>query len=185
MFSLEASTRGNVIDKLRARAAAWSGAKVSRKIVVPPELSWWYWQEYGTATRRVPNPGPPFDIKPVDKKVLAFPSDGGFVFKSSVDDHPGINPQYIVRDSLEEIKKKASSELREVVGKGGLDTPTVVGEALERALEFGIEKIAERMDERIPGSRPPEGEWGGGRLKGDTASAVFRQGARVVSGEEE
>lgn len=37
-------------QQLQSMQARFSGKRISAKLTVPPEMMWWYWQEFGTAS---------------------------------------------------------------------------------------------------------------------------------------
>src|SRR5258708_34885785 len=87
---------------------------VAYKIVVPEDLKWWYWLEFGTAGRQ--DADAPFksahsdtySIDPVNAKMLAIPDakspngPDGIRFTFHVD-HPGIRPRLIYRGVRQDI----------------------------------------------------------------------------------
>ena len=134
---------------------------VAYKIVVPEDLKWWYWLEFGTAGRQ--DSEAPFKsehsgtypIDPVNAKMLRIPnathpsaSDGSrFLFHV---DHPGIRPRLIYRGVRDEIisyaKKVIGGCLQEGVQVASLDLAL-----RNESMPFALTRMGERLAEQAPG----------------------------------
>jgi len=97
------------LRELVKRQIEFKSAKpVAYKIVVPEDLKWWYWLEFGTAGRqdadapyKTSHSGT-YSIDPVNAKALHFEVGGKSRFAVHVD-HPGIRPRLIYRSVRTEI----------------------------------------------------------------------------------
>ncbi len=177
MIPLTASFSGSFLRQIEARATKWRGTKIAVRIKVPPELSWWYWQEFGTATRGDAGraSGKPYDILPVNAKALSFPGpNGDRILTGSVRDHPGIKPRRLVESIRPEIRAQLLSKAHEAFKAGAGDQPALLKEAMFSGTEQAKTQIVESIADKLPGTRAD------GRLHGGTAASAFEAAAQVV-----
>lgn len=182
---MNVTTRGLFREQIRKRQQAWSQAKVSARITVPDELSWWYWNEFGTASKADPGrgSGAPYPIEPVNGKALVFQGRAGTVITSRVDAHPGVRPSRSVAESRQQIDQVMRDAVAKAIAQSA-DKPELVQEALQSAARQAVEIIGEAMNRNLQPSRDGDSEFpnqagrlgGGGRRAGD----VFVQNAQIV-----
>lgn len=168
-----------VKQKLEQRLADWQSANLRARVTVPPELKWWYWNEFGTASRGDTERGASgnfYPIDPVNKKLLSFPTEEGQVVALHVD-HPGIHPHRFVLNSLPGIMDFARINVRTAFIRSGGDVEAVRIQLMEVVMPEAITEIARFMFFALPGTRM--GEYSG--LNGQVASDVFEREAKIVN----
>jgi hypothetical protein len=107
MFTVQST---KFLPNLRGMRERFKGInQFSYKIVVPPEMIWWYWQEFGTAlyAERGTKPGNEvgYDVTPINKGALKFYDRGAGDFRIAAKTFVyGIPPHHMVTDSLPEIE---------------------------------------------------------------------------------
>lgn len=172
MIPLSVSSGGQLIAALRDRYSKWSGLRASARLTVPPELSWWHHQEFGTA---------PYPIDPITGEALAFPQGGQTVIREHVD-HPGLKPKRMVTQVLPDIENKTSENVNRALAEGGIDDPEMVRAAVIQSVRDAKELIVQSIAQNLPGTRPanPDYPKQGGKLEGRTAAEVFEAEAVVV-----
>lgn len=163
--------------RIADRKSEWAKVnKLAGRISVPPELQWWYWQEFGTATRGDPgrSSGTTYSIKPVEASVLKFPWHGDTFYREQILAHPGIPSHHFVTKSLHDILLIAAINLEHSFREKGYWSADAVRESLLRkTLPDAIDRITLEMEKELPGVRED------GKLKGATASQMFREKAFV------
>lgn len=174
MFTVKSK---NFLKELRRRRRAF-GARISGRITVPPELSWWYYQEFGTATLSELHPSKRwYRIDPVNAKVLSWPDPnepGGRTFREFTF-HPGVRPRAIVRQVLSQIRNGAAQDLEASMLSGGFRPEIVKQRLLDKTMVEALKAIVRSMAVELPGTRPD-----GGKLEGQSAADVFESGAQIV-----
>ena len=184
-------------DEFQKRLKDFSGQTAKATLVVGPEADFWYYQEYGTATRRDAAAGGPtaaYTIKPVTPgvKSLRFPDfegkyegldhdEAGYAYADKIPSsrsregvsHPGVFPQAFVRDSIPEIMSQISDLLKTALRASGITFAAMRDVIHGPALRIAKDLITEKMSERLRGTRLD------GRLQNSTASDVFHSSARV------
>ena len=147
----------------RLESIAGGPRVMSGLLHVPPELAWWYWQEFGTAG--------PYDIDPVNAKVLSWPTPEGRAIAHHVK-HPGIKPRRFVTDSLPEIRQKMAQDFMAVFTTFN---PELYKQALlTSTLPEAKKIIVSAIEDRLPGTRID------GKLAGDTAANTFDSAATIT-----
>jgi hypothetical protein len=134
---------------------------VAYKIVVPEDLKWWYWLEFGTAGRqdadaphKTTHSGT-YPIDPVNAKMLRIPdardpssSDGArFLFHV---DHPGIRPRLIYRGVRAEILDFAKQVIAGSLA-GGVRVASFEFVLRDQIMPFALKRMGERLEEQAPG----------------------------------
>ncbi len=168
-------------EAMRERAESFRGTRISARLRVKPEAGFWYFLEYGTATRSDgqgpfgASPGTNYDIDPVNKKVLHWGPYGAGTFASHVS-HPGIRPHPFVRQSLTEIVQKVGSDVSEFLSNGGDLTPQALQQMLiNTGMEDAKTILVNSLAQLAPGTQE------NGKLLGETAASVFGDGAVIVA----
>jgi hypothetical protein len=173
---IQGKIQGQFTKKLQTLVNKYQSKKVvGYRIEVPPELIWWYYQEYGTAVRGEPGKasGVPYDIKPVIAKALRIPQgNGSFSFVREIKDHPGIPARYSVKKILPELEKYCKEQFAK---PGIIDDPKFLAKTSKECAEFAIKLIAESLDRNLDGIRRIDG-----KLEGDYPGEVFEKLAKVV-----
>jgi hypothetical protein len=193
MIPIESKVKGLFLDKLNERLKKWQTAKgAAARVRVPNELSWWYWNEFGTATRFKAPSGAElshasikpvagsrtgaYDIDPVDAEALRFPQGGEIQHRDHVE-HPGIRPSRSVTQALPQIERALVQRVQSALKRGAVDNPELLDSAILSATQEAKLLITQSMAENLPGTRELEPEHG--RLGGRTAAEVFDQQATV------
>lgn len=176
---LSGKIEGRFLKAMQERSARWKNVKIASRIEVPVELRWWYWNEFGTATKGDPEHGASghyYTIVPVAAKELRFPHNGQMVFSKEVP-HFGVKPSRSVTKVLVEIRENASAAVHDAFLHGAADDPQILKLTIFHATQKAKELIVESMSRNIPGVREAEPELG--RLGGARASDVFEESAEV------
>ena len=177
-------SNGGFAKEFGARAASFRGAQIAARIQVPSDLTWWYFLEFGTATRQedapVPGPGAAYPIRPVDHgdhtlHTLAWPGEGGeTVFRKLVPAHPGIRPHPFVRQAIPDILSQWAIDIRAALVEGGFRMSTIKDSLMEETMPYALALLVSNLAAAAPGTRPD------GNLLGDTAASVFEEEAEIV-----
>lgn len=169
------------LDELRKRQASFRGARIAARIQVPSDLSFWYFLEFGTASRQdsaapIRGPGTSYPIYPVDANALSWPGpDGERIVRDKVLAHPGIRPHPFVRQTLPDIRSFAKADLiAALMGAGGFRTANVKAQLLGNTMHRIVEMLSASLASAAPGTRED------GKLDGNTAAEVFEEEAEVV-----
>lgn len=172
-------------DELRARARSFRAAKIAARIQVPTDLSWWYFLEFGTASRRssdAPYGGGAtgtYLIKPIDRgnnstlESLHWGPPGGGVFAAKVD-HPGIRPHPFVRPSLSKIMQQFAADVAGALAREGFRANTVKQALINETMVFAKALLVANLAVAAPGTRED------GNLLGLTAAEVFEEEAEIT-----
>jgi hypothetical protein len=192
MLQFSVESKGNLKSRLEQRIQRWRGETVAARIQVPPDLKWWYWNEFGTATKfSIPSTSTPgatirpqpgqmktgyYEIDPVQAEALRFPQNGQIVFRDQVD-HPGLKPSRSVTKMLPSIAQRSQRAAAEAFHNGAADHPGALGQSLVAAAESAKQYICYAYDGDL-GTRALEPSHG--RLGGSTAAADFDSRAKVV-----
>jgi len=187
------------VDHFTKIKDSFAGKEIKGRIVVPPELRWWYFQEFGTATHLtvgVPavntenlkitavapstKPGG-YGIDPVNGSWLSWPTTSveGFTqngrrFVRRVLHHPGVRPRGFVRQSLRYITLQSKRLLVLAMLNSGFNYEAVHSTMIQEVMPAVVKMIAVSMDTTgVDGTRSD------GKLSGKSASEAFREGATV------
>jgi hypothetical protein len=172
-----AKVKGDLLQRLENRSRRWTASRHQVILRVPPELSWWYWQEFGTAAsgEEGRSSGHTYRIVPVNARVLSWPDgQGGRVVRAEVPAHPGIKPRRAVRQVLPDIREEMASAVHQAFLHKAVDDPTRLSASFVTAMEDAKKRIVESMQTQIPGTRQD------GKLAGRSASQEFNDNAEVV-----
>lgn len=165
------------VSVLKRRKASWVGAKLASRIVVPPALQFWYWQEFGTAVggrAGLTDPaggasGHTYSIYPVNAAALSWPDgQGGRTVVHYVQKHPGTRSHHFVYRSLADIKAVACAEITKAFHEGQWKYGIVKSALNNKVMPQAVEIIAVNMERSLPGTRED------GKLNGSLAADFFR-----------
>jgi hypothetical protein len=161
------------LAEIKRRREAVSAAVISARIRVPEEHVWWYWHEFGTASRATMGTANAqgYQIVPLNADILSFPTAGERVFTHKVW-HPGVYPRAIVRKVINQIVAEAFTDIAEPLAQGKLDLVRQI--LLERSIVRAKELIAHSMAQELIGTRVD------GKLEGRDAASVFTEQAEIV-----
>lgn len=134
---------------------------IAYKLVVPEDLKWWYWLEFGTAGRQ--DSEAPFKsahsgtypIDPVNGKMLRIPdahipnSSDGSRFTFHVD-HPGIRPRLIYRGVRAEILDYAQLAMSGCL-KDGITVASLRQTLATDIMPYARDMMGKRLEEQAPG----------------------------------
>lgn len=174
-----------LVAELRKRATSFRTAQIAARIQVPTDLTWWYYIEFGTATRRsgdAPYGGGatgPYPIDPIDRgdsstlQSLHWGPQGAGVFMKHVS-HPGIRPHPFVRQALPVIMAQLVTDIRAALTEGGFRQNVLKETLLNETMVFAKALLVENLATAAPGTRED------GNLLGETASSVFEEEAEIV-----
>lgn len=202
-MAFNVSFKGNVISTLEKRAAAWASAGNMNVRLTADGVPWWYWNEFGTASRAdysgqeagtwptkvvqdTAGRRAPYTIAPNGQPELIFRGNNGVLrhFQGSVP-HPGIKPRRNVQGALPEIQEAIRREVRlALLQNFALDNPKTLLNALTAAMSSTKSLIVAKIAENLQGfdyETTLDKEYG--RLGGAVASQVFAQAAQVVVGQ--
>jgi len=166
------SFKGDFLEKINKRLEQWEGQpKIAAAITVPPELQWWYYQEFGVA-------GHP--IAPVQSKQLVLPGPV-FIPEGQSVEWPGIEPTHTVGTVYEKLQEKAVEQLPALFGDNGYNPEEVKKQFLTQFMEEVKQEIVDQMATDIPGTREANADYPkqGGKLGGRHASDVFDELATI------
>lgn len=173
------------MDELRRRRAEFSGGPMVFRITVPPEMRWWYWNEFGTATfaeKGTDNPGG-YEISPTDAKILFFPrKNGEWVFRMS-QWMEGIHPKHMITSINGELCNEAGRALMRALVQGHFKEESVRSMFMEVIMPRLKEMIKQSFEDNLDkyygsGGRPNNEHSSGGRLD-QPAWQEFEQKAEV------
>jgi hypothetical protein len=170
---ISAKFKGNFSATMTERIKKWSAQKIKAAVVVPPELGWIFFQEYGVA---------PHPIQARNESLMVLP---GPVFKQIVQWAPtekfaqGTHSIRTVQQSLDGVTKEALAE----AFAGNQDNPEAVKAAfLDAVMPKVKEALVQQIAADLPGHRAAEDPAfprQAGKLDGLTASQVFDEKATV------
>lgn len=156
----------------------WTGRKVTGLLSVGPEAYFWYYQEFGTATRG--GSGEPYIIEATPGKTLTFPHNGSVVHVKAVL-HPGIHPARFVSKSLPTILSEGGAALAERFMEMGF-TVAAAADAMENVImPMALDMIVTQLSVDVPGTRPAGEGYPAGKLEGQTAAEVFEGAATLTT----
>ncbi len=181
------AVRQSFITLLRKRQVEFAQQQniIAARIFVPPEISWWYFHEFGTAvggrSRRVEPiggaSGATYAIYPKNADYLSWPGeDGSRVVRKFVKAHPGVPATRTVWRSLSDIRLIAAINLANALRdtKYGKLSPKAIRQwLLERTMPQAIRKIATEMGVSLKQTRQD------GKLAGEQPQVVFERGAKI------
>lgn len=170
-----------------------SGGRVGAVVKVPPDLAWWYFQEFGTATHLTsgnaeygvaPSGSPEgYEIHPRNAKGIMLPDIGNgtmslpFIGAPHAMNHPGVSPKSFVRRVLQTVRADAATGLASALLTSGLDISSVQTALMEEVMPAVVTTIGSSMGEMLPGGRSDDQA----KLKGRSAQDVFETSATIVS----
>lgn len=176
------------LKELDRRLRDFSYPKLKYRIQVPPELRWWYWNEFGTAefategrlgdAYKIPDGSKPGSEWKGGK--ISFPENGSlttFITRKYVY-HPGIHPHHMITSVLGEIKDIIRVQVAEAILSGVFDLEHLREVLMKNTMPDIKESIvfSFAMNLNTDGVRVDEYA----RLSGESAADVFRQHAEIV-----
>lgn len=188
--------RGNFVERIERRAQLWSKIDgLVYRLVVPPHMKWWYWQEFGVPAHRI-NPIYPKNMDVgtgaedddggrVGSDVLVYDGPGGLTFSQVVTNHPGIPAHRTVWGVVigsPALQMATDQVMQHAMHMGAADDPELIAEAIEEIMRRAKRMIVDRMRFDLRGRRPynPEFPAQSGKLMGRTAAEVFDEEADIV-----
>lgn len=155
------------IANVRSRTA-------SARITVPEELIWWYFQEFGTASRATMGTSNPdgYEIVPIHGDFLKFPGKDGETVYSKAVHHPGVYPRAFIRRILDDIVNAAMKDVGQALLANGYSFDAVAQALIDYSLPRAKEMIVQSMAEELTGTRHYH--------SGRSASEMFAEGAQIV-----
>lgn len=186
LFKITPKSNGALAKEFQARATSFRGAQIAARIQVPSDLSWWYFLEFGTATRQqadapVRGGGKDYPIRPIERgdvstlKSLAWPDGGGgTVFRAFVLHHPGIRPHPFVRGALGTIMQQFAKDIHAALAEGKVRSTTIKAVLMEQTMPYAKALLVDNLSVAAPGTRDD------GNLSGNTAASVFEEEAEIV-----
>jgi len=169
------SLTSNFLDKMKQRAEQWSDSpSISFTIMVPPELAWWAYHEYGIAHS--------YEIS--GPNGVAFTGEYGVIIKPYVI-HPGLQPTHtvgVVKESI--MNGLLQAAVKEAFATNNYEV-TGVTTYLEQYMEAIKQEIVDQMAIDLPGtfrqriSQDDNFPNQQGKLGGALAADVFNANATV------
>jgi hypothetical protein len=166
------------VKQLQAMRERLHGAnRLAFRIVVPPEMAWWYWQEFGTALyaeRETSNPTG-YTIKPKAGVALKFfdRGSGEFRFANEVFVY-GIPAKHIVEESIPEIHIVVKHDAIQAFKQSGYNPHEMRDILLNNMMPKIKEIIKLAYEVKLSNTPRP-----GGRLEGTTAADEFEAKAVI------
>jgi len=162
-------TSTKLAANLEALRQQYVGKNLSAKVVVPPELSWWYYQEFGTVG--------PYSIRGVVLPATPeYPEAKGFPEVH----HPGVPARHFVRDSLQRIREESASTMVTAL-HGGDYAYSAANEVLFSTIMVNvIDTIAESMGQVLH-----QKGYEGSKLGGQQPEDVFKESATIIDSSED
>lgn len=191
MAFYNAKFSGTVTAMFERRKAAWSAQKtVGAKLTVPPELAWWYFQEFGTAGQNVTGEqaSETYEIHPLPGNLAAHQSNnpsqlvfmlgGELVTRGAVLHHPGVRSAGFVRKAQPIFNQTIHEKLREALNAGAHEDPTKIENVVLQSMQLIKDEIVDSMAVQLghfsDGDDPQYG-----RLKGQKPEDVFKANALI------
>lgn len=157
------------IKELQNRQRSFKGRKLSLKLIVPPEMRWWYFLEFGTRGGYEITPhNPPFALR-------WFNEFGAPVVRDSVI-HPGIRPRAFVRKAMDEIKTTSLRQIYAALQNEGFRYSTIKG-VLDNQVSKSVKDIV--VNSLAAETKTTARTDTGAKLPGLTAAEAFQNRARV------
>lgn len=163
MFTVKSTKFLNQLAKMRED---FSGKrKVAFKLTVPPEMVWWYWQEFGTAlyAEKGSSSGNEvgYFVRPVEGKSLKFydRSSGNFRITNETFVF-GIPAHHMITDILPQIQ----DDLKQIVSEGlrqGYTVETLESYLLEVGVPQIIQLVSQSFEDKLDLPIRPNGKLGG------------------------
>lgn len=146
---------------------------MAARIVVPPDMAWWYYQEFGTTG--------PYPIDPKDpNRWLKLPPKGmNDIYWKHVE-HPGVEPKLYITEIEQEILQVSADLLARGLIEGNYSSAYCAEVLNAQVMPTVRDMIAESMRNHLNASRED-----GGQLKGQEPADVFIANATIVPIEEE
>ncbi len=176
------SLTDNFLTKMQERSNEWkSKPALNYSIVIPPELKWVIYQEYGIDHS--------YEIS--GPNGIAFTGDHGVIIRPSITHpenyviHPGLEPTHTIGTVNESIMDGLiQAAIREAFAESDFD-PVAVNAYMVKYMEVIKQEIKEQMATDLPGTRPPDPSFPNqsGKLRGRTAAEVFDEYAQVIEKE--
>jgi hypothetical protein len=148
------------LKELQRRRNEFAGGPMVFRISVPPDMRWWYWNEFGTATFTEKDTSNPdgYEISPTDAKLLFYPrKNGDWVFSMS-QWMQGIHPKHMITTITGEIGAEASRGLVKALVEGNFRQEAVRSMFLDvimpRIRNMIRESFRENLDQYYAGGRP-------------------------------
>lgn len=159
----------------------WALYKViAAKIVVTPEMVWWYWQEFGTAAFAERSPSyPGYDVPSVPdiSITLRFQGEDGRIVLTKHVFTTGVPAKHMVSSIQDDIRKYAFTRIREVL-KATKYNPAGLEQVL---LEDIMPRIKDMIKESFADNLNEHAGRQFGRLHGSTPEQEFENNATIVS----
>ena len=204
LFGLKPTTPNGLSRELVRRIRELK-KPVAARIKVPATMKWWFWQEFGVATRRravvqynVPGPSTRgYTIEPVNAQILSFPnvnpSGGGYdlledptnpenvvamripVDAGNVRSHPGYEPRYMVRSVLPAIHRFAGESLLRSLIVRDYNMDQVREDLISGIMPHVLDQLADSFNQNLDNYDRQDG-----RLSGEGAGDVLRREAEIV-----
>jgi hypothetical protein len=198
MFTFKST---KLVPKLLELRSQYSGAAVSARIVVPEDMKWWFYQEFGTATHfdsatvevppsvqvsDIPATTSPegYEIHPVNAKAIRLPGFGAgpaqvvpFVGPPWTQVHPGVSPKAFIRKILSTVHAAATAQLAQGLIDGGYEIAGVRATLIDEVMPAIVDAIVESMDAeftRISDRDTP------GKLNFASPGSAFHSAASIV-----
>jgi hypothetical protein len=147
MFTVES---GTFLQNLRTMQVQAAGVNtLAFEIVVPPEMVWWYWQEFGTALYAEKGTDNPFGytVAPVHGKALRFYDRGVGDFRITKETFVfGIPPHHMVTNSIPEIRVLMSTSVIEYLQSSNYDL-NIVKQRMRTEMMPKVKEIVRRAFE--------------------------------------
>lgn len=189
MFSAHIKPNGDFSKSINSRVKAWASmpSTLYGKLRVPPELYWWYYNEFGTATKSTAQSGGVgrSEYKIEGNPLVFWGLDTGTLVKTSFVMHPGTKASRFVQLSLPEFEHSLKEDLNRYF-RSILDNPESLKDLLYVGLDILYKLIGANMSLTLQFDVDyhPAGLDAGGKLGGVKAYKVWLDKAYITVGEE-
>lgn len=186
MIAAKISNKGSFTTMLEKRIGEWSAVrKLAVVIHTPPELNWWYYNEFGTATKRegMGSPTGYYEIPGSGTSIFMYK---GVLHKRTAGKnpvhHPGTKASHAVSLAQPDYQNALKQAVRRGFSFGALNSPDKLLVSMHEGMVHAKELIARNYDSLLQNNdyhSPPGGTIGTGKLGGRKAADDYRALATV------
>jgi hypothetical protein len=181
------------LDKVKSNMA---GRKASARITVPPDMDWWFYQEFGTATHfneekvempvgvaqiELPGTTAPsgYQITAKNGKLLRLPITIEFpeAWEGFSVHHPGVSPKAFIRRILPEIQKQSAEAMATALIESGYNITSVQEALMTEIMPAILADITNSMAEQLNAGTDRDSP---GKLGHADPASVFHSAASIV-----
>lgn len=178
--------------QLQDKAKQFANRRIAGLLQASDDIAWWYYQEFGTATRFDPGdyngfvppstaPGG-YEIHPVNAQAILLPATSAYPQEAIIPYigppftalHPGVVPKMFVRRILPQIDEQSTQALASALVHSGYDPQEVKDVLLQDVLPAAKQAIVSSIAESLNQNRPD------GKLEGVDPATTFEAGTTIT-----